>query len=83
MIRYLPESSHHFLERHVYSELECGAEEGRTRTGSWPRLNGQLLPMTRCSKPAPHFLFPVRSHGYVMPLHTSEVSAAADLAVAV
>lgn len=32
--------------------------------------------------PAPHFLFPACSHGYVMRLHTSGVSATADSAAA-
>ena len=44
VVCYLSEPSHHFLVRHVYNELECGAaEEGRTRMGRWLRLNGQLL----------------------------------------
>lgn len=69
------------------------AAEWGERTGSWLRLNGQLFQAAttpkkekkkkeKLLKPAPHFLFPVRSYGYVMHLHTSDVSAAADLAVA-
>lgn len=61
-------------------------------TGSWLRLNGQLFRAATTPKKKkkkenseslpPHFLFPVRRYGYVMHLHTSDVSAAADLAVA-
>lgn len=69
-------------ERNVYRELECAAGEVRTRTGRWLRLNGQLLRWVAAENPPPHFLCPVCSHGYVTHVHTSDVSAAADLAVA-
>lgn len=63
--------------------MSCSVERKR---GGHARVDA-CNSMDSCSteslqQPAPHFLFPACSHGYVMRLHTSDVSAAADLAVA-
>lgn len=73
--------------RHVYSEVECGAVEGRRRGRA--RGAGRDW-MDSCSDeslqqtclPPPDFLFPVCSHGYTTRLRASSVCAYADLAVA-